>query len=139
MYKTLFALLALLPVLGLAACKTKPVGPSPARGDTTPAGQYPAVSVEPKLSDFLVVQYDGIDKDGPTNEQPLTVQVPVRSEAREQFLIQYRFTWYDEEDFKVGATGWKMLAMEPGMRRDLKANATGMEATQWSLEIRSSR
>ena len=87
----------------------------------------------------LAVAYDGINAQAPTGTTPLTVQVPVRSTATNQFLIQYQFTWFDVNGMQTGQSGWTMVAMEPAMRRTIRANAVDSESERWLLEIRSSR
>jgi hypothetical protein len=134
--------LGLIGMAALAAfvsgCETTPAGPYAAQQDPA-SGQYPTVTVEPALQQFLTVDYNAIVSTAPTASSPMTVQVPLRSTADTPYLIQYQFSWFDDAGFATGDSGWMMLAMEPGMQRLVRANATDGESTRWRLEVRSSR
>lgn len=119
-------------------CETTPAGPYAAQQDPA-SGQYPTVTIEPALQQFLGVDYNAIVSTAPTASSPMTVQVPLRSTAQTPYLIQYQFSWFDDAGFATGDSGWTMLAMEPGMQRLVQANATDGESTRWRLEVRSSR
>ncbi len=137
--RSILTIASLAATIALGACQSKPVGVSPGAGDPVAAGDYPHVSVEPALSKFIAVSYDAIVATPPTGSTPLTVQVPIRSTAGNQYLIQHRFTWYDGNGLQTGQTAWTMLAMEPAMRRTIRANANDAMSERWLLEIRSSR
>ena len=123
----------------VGGCKTQhPVPPAAALPDSYPAQAYPTITVEHVLQPHLFVDYDNILVEEGYNT-PMRVTVPLRSGATDQFLIQYQFTWYDAGGRLLREGGWRMLAMEPGMRREVSGNAVSGEAKGWRMEIRLSR
>ena len=59
--------------------------------DPIPNKDYPYITVEWPLQEYLVVGYDGIVEERGGGGVPMAVQVPVRSMADTQLFFQYRF------------------------------------------------
>lgn len=127
-------LAALLTLLLLAACESKPIAP---RADAV--DPYPAVTVEKSIGRSIVVDYDLIVFDPLQENRPAAVQVPVRSTAKYPINVQYQFTWYDEKGRRVRDSGWKFQNMPTGLQRMFSSNAIDDRSSQWRLEIRSAR
>ena len=123
---------------------TQPPAAPTARADTLPPENYPRIMVEPGLNEFVFVVYDGILQEGGTPDggylsKPVSVQTPVRSGAREQITIQYRYLWFADNGRLVTEGGWRFVPLEPGVQTLLSGNALDFESTGWRLEIRSAR
>ncbi|MEL7472538.1 MAG: hypothetical protein AAGK04_04410 [Planctomycetota bacterium] len=132
-------------LLVLSACEAPPPPAAPtARADALPPENYPRITVEPGLNDWILVVYDGIlqrggpDADGFVRE-PMFVQTPIRSAANEQITIQHRYLWFDDRGELLHDGGWRFTPVELGVQTLLSGNALDFETTGWRLEIRSAR
>jgi uncharacterized protein YcfL len=73
-------------------------------------------------------------------DRPMQVEVPVRNTAEEQYLIDYRFLFYDRDGREMEPTmGWRMQPLLPKQVVRLKAGALSGEAVDYRLEIKWSR
>jgi uncharacterized protein YcfL len=132
--------IVLIASCSLIACDSSQRRPNAPDADVVTSENYPKVTLQSPLnSDHLVVDYTGIIIDAPTSTRPLRAQVPVRSIADQQFLVQYRFLWFDDTGRNVGETGWRFTPLDVAMQAQFSGAATTLSATDWRLEIRPSR
>jgi len=120
----------------LAACESPSPAPPAGMGDVYPAPlNDPQISVlSPALRDWLafspavVIRQPG---------RPLHVQVPVRNLAQRQYLIDYRFLFYDVNGTELEPTmGWTFAALQPKQILRLKAKALDDRAETYRLEVK---
>lgn len=135
---TMFGVAACVPAVLLAGCQ-QPATPIAAQPDPVGVDAYPTVTVEPAVLPYLAVDYESVIVEPADGLVPMAVQVPARSTANSQYLVQYTFSWYDDAGALIGDSGWRLLAMEPGMRRVLRGSASDLAASRWTVEIRSAR
>ncbi len=128
-----------LLVAGLAGCDTGPRPPAGAFQDPVLASNYPNVTVDPGLQKFLVVDYSLIVAQPATEQRPLFVQVPARSQADNEFAIQYNFEFYGSDNRKLGETGYKTAVIPSRRQIMLSGNAITEKAAAWRLDVRSAR
>jgi uncharacterized protein YcfL len=124
----------LLAAAILAGCQSP--APSPGLGDPwLPPGNDPQISVlSPELQPWLRFQPARIDQQP---GGPMQIEVPLRNIAARQYLIDYRFLFYDEKDMETGPSmGWRFIAINPKQIVRLKAGALGPEAMSYRLEIK---
>ena len=122
--------------LALGGCNSaRP--PSSAHQD--PVQPYPNVTVDPSLEKYLAVDYGLIVAQPPTPDRPMFVQVPVRSQADNQFAIQYNFEFFGADNRRLGETGWKFDVLPARRQRMLTGNPITDKAVAWRLDIRSAR
>lgn len=130
----------LLAILVLAAgCASPTPIPAAGAGDPYPAPlNDPQITVlSPDLREVLYFQPAFIDRGG---NDVLLVQVPVRNQAERQYLVDYRFLFYDDAGLELEPTmGWTMAAIEPGQVLRLKANSLSGDATRHRLEVKWAR
>ncbi len=73
-------------------------------------------------------------------DKPLSVNVPVRNMTERQYLIDYRFLFYDEDGMQISPVmGWQMVAMEPKQNVRLEGSALDRSAVDFRLEVRWAR
>ncbi|HMN95176.1 MAG TPA: DUF1425 domain-containing protein [Phycisphaerales bacterium] len=125
-------------LLGAVACTTSP-DPSPGRPDPYPApGNNPKISVlDPNLQRGIAFQ---TATELPPGAAPLTVQVPVRNLSNFEYLIDYRFLFYDADGLELApAMSWRALSLLPKQVQMLRANALDARAVDWRLEVKWAR
>ncbi|MGD9691139.1 MAG: DUF1425 domain-containing protein [Phycisphaerales bacterium] len=123
---------------GLAGCNTGTRPPAGVGGD--PVGpNYPRVTIDGPLQQYLVIDYPAVVARPPTESQPLAIQVPARSQADNEFSIQYNFTWFDANGIQVGESGWRTSVLPSRRQMMLSGNALSRNAVNWRLDIRSAR
>jgi uncharacterized protein YcfL len=135
----LLAILLLAILLLPAGCASNTPIPAAGSGDPYPAPlNDPQITVlSPELREVLYFQPAFLDRGG---NDVLVVQVPVRNNAPRQYLIDYRFLFYDEAGLELAPTmGWKMAALEPEQVLRLKANSLSSEAVRYRLELKWAR
>lgn len=134
----LTSIAALLSTMLLLGCQPDR-SPSPGMGDFYPAPlNDPQISVlSPELRPWLAFHPAGIVDDG---ERPYRVEVPVRNMTDRQYLVDYRFLFYDEDGMEVTPTmGWEMMPMESRQVVRLRGSAMSTEAVNHRLELRWAR
>ncbi len=132
---TLAALVCSALVLGCRA----DLSPSPGLGDPYPAPlNDPQISVlSPELRPWLGFHPAIIVDD---RARPYRVEVPVRNMTDRQYLVDYRFLFYDEDGMEVTPTmGWEMIPMEPRQVVRLRSSAMSTDAVSHRLELRWAR
>ncbi|MBY0310550.1 MAG: hypothetical protein K2W85_00620 [Phycisphaerales bacterium] len=125
--------------LGFAGCDSGPRGPAGARPDPIVSAAYPNITVDGSLAKFIAVDYDAIVFQAPTTDRPLFVQVPARSQADNEYSVQYNFEFFSADRVKVGETGYKTITIPSRRQVQLTGNAITSKATLWRLDIRSAR
>lgn len=126
-------------LLTIAACQPADRGPSPGMGDPVPPPlNDPQITVlAPDLREWLAFDTAIITR---MESQPMAVEVPVRNMSDRLYLIDYRFTFYDEHDRQLdSADGWQPAALEAKQRVRLKANALSAHAANYRLEVKWQR
>lgn len=136
--KTFSLFLITILMLTAVGCRTD-ISPSPGLGDPVPAPMNdPQVTVlSPELQPWIRFHPAVIVDDG---ERPMQVEVPVRNLTDRQYLIDYRFLFYDANGSELTPLmGWRMAAFEPKQVQRLKASALSTEAVDYRLEVRWAR
>jgi len=132
---TLSAVL-LVPMIG---CETHTIHPPTGHADPVSSPENdPQISVlAADLRGWLAFQPAAIDRDG---QRPMAVQVPVRNIAERQYLIDYRFLFYDESGMELQPVmGWTMASLQPKQILRLSGNALSRDAVNYRLEIKWAR
>ncbi len=138
--KNLLTMLALAgATIVCAGCDSGPRGPAGARPDPIVAAAYPNITVDGSLAKFIAVDYDSIVFQAPTADRPLFVQVPARSQADNEYTVQYNFEFFSADRVKVGETGYKTMTIPSRRQVQLTGNAITSKAVMWRLDIRSAR
>lgn len=135
------AMLALVASLVTAGCESGPpdVAPSPGLGDPYPAPfNDPQISVlSPELRPWIAFHPAIITRDP---RRPMQVEVPVRNVTDRQYVLDYRFVFYDEDGREQEPVmGWALQALDPKQVARLKAGALDAEARDYRLEVRWAR
>ncbi|MBA4028370.1 MAG: hypothetical protein C0475_04440 [Planctomyces sp.] len=135
------ALLAagLLAAGAAPACDSGPRPPAGVVQDPIVQPQYPNITIDGALQRFLAVDYTQIVYRKPTETTPVFVQVPARSQADNEFAVQYNFEFFDETGRKVGQTGYKLETLPSRRQVFMTGNAITQAAVAWRLDIRSAR
>jgi uncharacterized protein YcfL len=69
--------------------------------------------------------------------QPMQVEVPMRNLTANQYLVDYRFLYYDESGRELEPVmGWRMQPLQPKQVVTLKGKALDAAATRWRLEVK---
>ena len=72
--------------------------------------------------------------------QPLSVEVPVRNVADDQYIVQYRFMFFDETGSMLEPEmQWDRAVLEPKVMEYLRGNALDARAESWKLQVRWAR
>ncbi len=122
----------------IGGCKTD-TSPSPGLGDPYPAPlNDPQITVlAPELQQWLRFSPAVVVKD---DRQPMAVEVPVRNTTANQYLIEYRFLFFDENGLQLQPTmGWKFQSLDPKQMARLSGKALSEKAESYRLEVRWSR
>lgn len=125
---------ALLAGFVLAGCNNP--RPNPAQPDPFPPPiNHPRVNVvSPQLERGIGVQEATIIPAGPG---PMRVQVPVRSLTDHTYLLDYRFTFFDENGMMLEPRmGWRMVTMRPRQIVQMNASSLDDRAHDWRLELK---
>lgn len=133
--KSIIVLVAATALLGCQVDR----GPSPGLGDPYMAPvNDPQISVlSPELREWIAFHPAIIDDD-PT--KPMLVEVPVRNMTDRQYLVDYRFLFFDENGLEVTPTmGWQMAPLEARQIARLRGSAMSLEAVSHKLELRWAR
>lgn len=128
---------AILATAFLASCHS--YAPSSGLGDPYPAPvNDPQISVlSPELRPWIAFHPAVIDKDP---EKPMLVEVPVRNMTDRQYLVDYRFLFFDDRGLEITPTmGWQMMSMEPRQVVRLRGSALSRDAVSHKLELRWAR
>ena len=124
--------------LALSACEADR-SPGAGRGDTYPAPMNdPQISVlDPQLRQWIVFQPAVITREG---DRLTRVQVPARNESERQYLIEYRYLFFDAADRQLEPVmGWKFANIDPKQVVRLDGDAALVDARDYRLEVRWSR
>jgi uncharacterized protein YcfL len=122
-----------------AGCETPDRAPAYGYGDPYPAPMNdPDITVlSPDLRQWLGFQEAIVVK---ADGRPIEVQVPVRNLASRQYLIEYRFLFYDDAGMELEPVmGWKFVSLDANQLVNLKANSMGPDAVRYRLEVRWSK
>ena len=134
---------SLVAALLAAGCDSGPpdVAPSPGLGDPYPAPfNDPQISVlSPELRPWIAFHPAIITRDR-RPPRPMQVEVPVRNVTDRQYVLDYRFIFYDESGREQEPVmGWALQALDPKQVVRLKAGALDAEARDYRLEVRWAR
>ena len=122
----------------IGGCKTD-TSPSPGLGDPYPAPlNDPQISIlSPELRPWLAFHPAIIDDDV---SKPMLVEVPVRNMTDRQYLVDFRFLFFDENGLEVRPTmGWEMAPLDAKQVVRLRGEAMSSEAVSHRLELRWAR
>ncbi len=114
---------------------------SPGAGMADP---YPAEVNDPRITVLAPdlrpwIGFQDIRVD-PDADKPLAIDVPVRNLTERQYLIDYRFLFYDEDGMQISpAMSWRMVALEPKQNVRLHGRALDQDAVDFRLEVRWAR
>ena len=125
--------------LALLGCQEPNLGPSYGMGDPYPAPlNDPQISLlSPELRPWIAFHPAIVTDDG---EVPMQVEVPLRNMTDRQYLLDYRFLFYDENDRALEPEmGWTMVALRPRQTVRLKAGAMTTDADRYRLEVKWAR
>lgn len=134
-----------MPVLALlltsAGCQERASDPSPNPGlaDPVPAPyNSPDITViDEDLHQWLGFHPAVVVR---SRQQPLSVEVPVRNVADDQYIVQYRFIFFDETGSVIEpAMQWDRAILEPKVMQYFRANALDQRAESWKLQVRWAR
>lgn len=112
--------------------------PAPGQADPYPAPiNDPQITViSPQLRPWLGFQ-PAVVTGRYDEDRPMQVEVPMRNLAERQYLVEYRFLFYDEAGRELEPVmGWKMQPLGPKQNVRLKAGALHNDAVDWRLEVR---
>ena len=131
------ALVSLFVLAIMPACQ-RSTNPNPRPGRIDPiASPYndPNISIiDPTLQEWLVFQTPVMVR---TGTSPMSVEVPVRNTADDQYLIDYRFVFYDHEDREIEPVmAWRFKPLYPKQVERLKATALSDRAVNWKLQVK---
>lgn len=136
--KLVMALVAVM-LMPLAACSTDP-SPSPGIADPTPPpGNNPAITVlDPNLQKGIGF---GTATVIPAGEGPMKVQIECRNLTNYEYLIDYRFLFYDANNMQLEPVmGWRgPVSLLPKQLQMLSANSLDNTARSYRLEVKWSR
>jgi len=114
---------------------------SPGAGMADP---YPAEVNDPRITVLAPdlrpwIGFQDIRVDS-NDDKPLSINVPVRNLTERQYLIDYRFLFYDEDGMQISpAMSWHMVALEPKQNVRLQGRALDQNAVDFRLEVRWAR
>ena len=131
--------LSMLCVISVTGCSPPDTRPGAGKGDAYPAPMNdPQISVlDPQLREWLVFQTATITRD---DKKPLSIQVPVRNLTERQYLVEYRYLFFDDNQRQIEPVmGWKFASLDPKQVVRLEGSALSTEATDYRLEVRWSR
>jgi len=134
-------LMAVSVFLSLTACQEPASDPSPNPGLADPVlSPYndPDITViDEDLHQWLGFHPAVVVR---TDRQPLNVEVPVRNVADDQYIVQYRFMFFDEAGSMIEPVmQWDRAVLEPKVMQYLRANALDDRAETWKLQVRWAR
>ena len=125
----------------IVGCQTIDTSPGAGRGDPYPAPvNDPQISVlNPDLRQWLGFQPAAITNQH-TPDRKMRIEVPVRNLAERQYLIEYRYLFYDANGMELEPVmGWQMVPLDPKQVQRLKGQALANEAEGYRLEVRWAR
>jgi uncharacterized protein YcfL len=126
-------------VLSVGGCDTVRAPNSP-RIDQLPTSQYPKVTIESReLADVLAVNPGAVTVTPGDSSRPMDVSVGLRSLADNSMNVQYRFQWFDESGRMVEEEQFKQFLIPPRTEQRLRSNPMTTKASDWRLQVRSSR
>jgi len=134
---TLFAIL-LTAHLPLAGCQTDP-SPSPGIPDpAAPPSNNPQITVlDPNLQRGLGFGQAVVV---PSGAGPMRVQVEMRNLSNYEYLVDYRFLFYDAQGLELQPTmSWRSTSLLPKQLQMISANALDTTAMSWRLEVKWAR
>lgn len=138
MNRSTTAAILVLTALVLPACQ-QDTSPSPGMGDSYPAPMNdPQISVlSPELQPWLRFQPAIVVNDG---RRPMQVQLPVRNTTNEQYLIDYRVLYFNENNVQLEPTmGWTRANLLPKQIVRLEGKALDLDARTYKVEIKWAR
>jgi len=112
--------------------------PAPGMADPyqAPINEPQITVISPQLRQWLGFQ-PAVVTDRYDDNRPMQVEVPMRNLAERQYLVEYRFLFYNEAGSELEPVmGWKMQPIGPKQNVRLKAGALHNEAVDWRLEVR---
>lgn len=130
--------LLLSALLLSTACKTDP-SPSPGMADpATPPSNNPQITVlDPNLQRGLGFGQAVVI---PSGQAPMRVQVEMRNLSNYEYLVDYRFLFYDAQGMQLEpAMSWRQSSLLPKQLQMISANALDTTAANWRLEVKWSR
>lgn len=126
--------------IALAGCSHPDTRPGAGRGDTWPAPMNdPQISVlTPELREWLGFQPAVITREA--DGRMTDIQIPVRNLTERQYLIEYRFIYFDRDGRQLEPVmGWKFENLDPKQVARLRGVASLVDAHDYRLEVRWSR
>lgn len=130
------ALALLLGAAPLAGCQTD-TSPAPGLGDWVPApANDPQITVlAEELRPWLGFQPSIV-----TRDPVLAIEVPVRNLAPRNYMIDYRFTYFDAQGRTIEPQlSWTPIPLESKQNIRLRGNALDQRAVNWKVEVRWAR
>ena len=136
---TLAATVAVALVVAGTGCQSTSPAPNPGRADPVPPpANAPQISVlSPELQPWIAFDPAYIDR---STDRPMQVQTPMRNLTNYQYVLEYRYLFYDENGFELEpAMDWAMVPVDPKQQVRLKGGALSADAVSHRLEVRWSR
>lgn len=133
------ATVGLLAVLLVGGCQITNPNPSPGRSDPVPPpANAPQISVlSPDLQPWIAFDPAYIER---PVDAPMQIQTPMRNLTNYQYLVEYRYLFYDENGMELTPKmDWKMVDVDPKQQVRLHGGALSREAVAHRLEVRWSR
>ncbi len=132
---------SLLCVILITSCQEPASNPAPNAGLSDPVPppyNDPDITViDNDLHQWLAFQPAVVVR---MESQPLSVEVPLRSIADDQYIIQYRFSFFEANGSLLEPVMlWERAVLEPKAMSVLKANALDQRAAIWKLQVRWAR
>ncbi|MCA9296675.1 MAG: YcfL family protein [Phycisphaerales bacterium] len=140
MHKTILACSLVAAALALTGCN-EPMytGPSPGLGDPYPAPiNDPQIAVlAPELQPWLGFQPARVTR---TETGTMSVEVPMRNLTYEDYQLDYRFIFFDENDMTLTPTmGWAHKPVKSKETVRFTARSLTPDAYNYRLEIKWAR
>lgn len=132
----LLAPLALATLL-LTGCNDPVKAPYGGVGDPLPANQYPQITTDGAMSNYLLFSPSTVSRD--SGVLKVTTPARLRSDGLES-NIQYRYIFLDAAGQPLRVQpDWRYMRMPARQQVFFEGNALDASATDWRLEVRAAR
>lgn len=126
-----------LSTLALSACNDPVKAPYGGVGDPLPANQYPQITTDGAMSNYLLFSQPVVSRD--SGVLKVTTPARLRSDGLES-NIQYRYIFLDASGQPLRAQpDWRYMRMPARQQVFFEGNALDATATDWRLEVRAAR